>query len=157
MIVSCVSGLVFVKIISRCMRTLEVFSLLLTSADLCLPLLILIKFILISDSSFQVIPVRARVFFWFLLQRFRPGPRSPAGDLPLVHMNGGGGGPGGQGGSGAVLQDLPLPSGADEDDLSDGHLGLDPDSGPKVIYLLVPSGNVVYCATQLVRYELYLF
>ena len=71
-------------------------------------------------------------------------------------MNGGGGGPGGQDGGDAVLQGMPLPPGADEDALSDGHLGLDPDGGPEVIYLLVPPGNVVYYVTQLARYELYL-
>ena len=62
------------------------------------------------------------------------GPRAPDGGLPLVHMNGGGGGPGGQGGGGAVLQCLPLSPEAAGDDLSDGHVGPDPASGPEVMY-----------------------
>ena len=97
--------------------------------------------------------LQAGIFCRYLLVRFRGGPSPPAdGGLPLVHMNGGDdGGPGGQGGGGAVLQGLPLPPGGDGDNVSEGHVGLDP-AEPEVMFCFL---RVLYCTVLfLSMYEL---
>ena len=65
---------------------------------------------------------------------------------------GGGGGPGGQGGGGAVLLGLPLPPGGDGDDVSGGHVGLDP-AEPEVMFWFL---QVLCCTFKVFKQILHL-